>query len=96
MSDVPCSTCLGSRLRDDAASYRFEGNTIGDLCDDLAGRIEVPVFESVRMLGRECETAGTFLAIRNMLIADGADGRRIGPSSPRTSLATPRYLRRCG
>ena len=29
VSDVPCSTCNGSRLRDDAAACRFQGHTIG-------------------------------------------------------------------
>ncbi len=63
--------------------------TIGELCADLAGRIELPVWEPVTLLGRQCETAGAFLAIRRMLAADGADADRIGPSSP----VAP-YLRR--
>jgi excinuclease ABC subunit A len=29
VSDVPCSACRGSRLRDDAAACRFQGHTIG-------------------------------------------------------------------
>ncbi len=63
--------------------------TVSELCLDLAGRVEVPVFEPVKMLGRECETAGAFLAIRNMLAANGADVRKLGPSSPMAP-----YLRR--
>ncbi len=65
------------------------GRNVGELCDDLARRIDVPVFEPLTVLGRECETAGAFLAIRNMLAADGADVRKLGPSS---SVAT--HLRR--
>ena len=32
VSDVPCTTCNGSRLKDYAAATRFQGHTIGDLC----------------------------------------------------------------
>ncbi len=32
VSDVPCSTCNGSRLRDYAAACKFMGHTIGELC----------------------------------------------------------------
>jgi excinuclease ABC subunit A len=31
VSDVACSHCLGSRLRDDAAACRFRGHTVGDV-----------------------------------------------------------------
>src|SRR5207245_5415384 len=33
VSEVPCSTCGGSRLRDDAAAWRFAGHTLGQLCN---------------------------------------------------------------
>ena len=32
VSDVPCSKCQGSRLRDDAAACRFLDHAIGDIC----------------------------------------------------------------
>ena len=32
VSDVPCSTCAGSRLKDYAAACRFQGHTIGAVC----------------------------------------------------------------
>jgi excinuclease ABC subunit A len=32
VSEVPCSTCAGSRLRADAAACRFQGHTLGELC----------------------------------------------------------------
>src|SRR5207248_2650048 len=32
VSEVPCATCGGSRLRDDAAAARFQDRTIGQLC----------------------------------------------------------------
>lgn len=31
VSEIPCSTCSGSRLRDDAAAVQFSGRTIGEL-----------------------------------------------------------------
>jgi excinuclease ABC subunit A len=33
VSDVPCTTCAGSRLKDYAAATRFQNHTIGDLCN---------------------------------------------------------------
>jgi len=32
VGEVPCSTCGGARLRADAASVRFEGKTLGEVC----------------------------------------------------------------
>jgi excinuclease ABC subunit A len=32
VNEVPCSTCGGSRLRDDATACRFAGYKLGDLC----------------------------------------------------------------
>jgi excinuclease ABC subunit A len=32
VSEVPCSTCGGTRLRDDAAACRFASHTLGQLC----------------------------------------------------------------
>ena len=38
VDEVECSTCGGSRLRDDAAAVRFRGRTIDELCRTAAGR----------------------------------------------------------
>jgi excinuclease ABC subunit A len=32
VNEVPCSACGGSRLREDAAAWRFAGRTLGELC----------------------------------------------------------------
>jgi excinuclease ABC subunit A len=32
VTEVPCQTCGGSRLRDDAAAFRFQDHTLGELC----------------------------------------------------------------
>src|SRR5438128_11057201 len=31
VGDVPCAACAGSRLRDDAAAWRFRGHTLGEM-----------------------------------------------------------------
>jgi len=33
IGEVPCSTCAGSRLRDDAAAVRMQGKTLKQMCD---------------------------------------------------------------
>ena len=33
VGEVPCSTCHGSRLRDDASAVRFHGKSIQDVCE---------------------------------------------------------------
>ena len=41
--EVPCMACGGSRLREDAAAMRFQGKTLGQLC-------ELPLDEALRFL----------------------------------------------
>jgi len=43
IDEVECATCSGSRLRDDAASVRFKGLTIDDLCRQPLGKLQKTV-----------------------------------------------------
>jgi excinuclease ABC subunit A len=58
VSEVACSTCHGSRLRDDAGAVRFQGLTLGALCDypledALRWFKELPLSEHQRELAGE-------------------------------------------
>lgn len=67
VSDVPCVTCHGSRLRDDAAACRFEGHTIGEVGAWPLGQA-LDFFKKLK-LGKEHEqVAGELLReVRNRL-----------------------------
>lgn len=67
VTEVPCGTCNGSRLRDDAAAVRFAGRTLGELAAmPLAETLRW--FEALRLSARERQIAGEVLReIRNRL-----------------------------
>jgi excinuclease ABC subunit A len=57
VSEVPCSACGGSRLRDDAAAVRFRGLTLGELGErPLAESLEL--FRGLKLPKREQQVAG--------------------------------------
>jgi hypothetical protein len=56
--------------------------TLRDLCQFLATRIEVPAIEPFTILGKPRQSAGAFLTIRTILAQAGADVSRLAPSSP--------------
>jgi excinuclease ABC subunit A len=67
VGEVACSTCGGSRLRSDAAAFRFQGHTIGALCSlPLAQSLEF--FEKLKLTAAQQKVAGELLReIRNRL-----------------------------
>ncbi len=67
VSEVPCSTCGGSRLRDDAAAMRFSGKTIGQV-GDLSLDETLAFFKNLTLSKTEQKVAGELLReIRNRL-----------------------------
>jgi len=60
VDEIACSTCDGSRLRDDAAAVRFRDRTIGDLTQLPLGRLHDTV-QSWRLDDRERKIAGELL-----------------------------------
>jgi excinuclease ABC subunit A len=60
VSEVPCSTCGGSRLRDDAAASRFAGRTIGQLCALPLGET-LTLFKELRLTKSQQQVAGEVL-----------------------------------
>ncbi len=57
-------------------------HSVCDICADVAGRIEVPVSESVTILGRPCETAGMYRMMKQLLMEAGGNTGGMAPSSP--------------
>ena len=60
VSEVPCSTCGGSRLRDDAASCRFSGRTLGELCASPLGQT-LAFFQQLKLTKSQQQVAGELL-----------------------------------
>ncbi|HEY1377952.1 MAG TPA: excinuclease ABC subunit UvrA, partial [Gemmataceae bacterium] len=60
VSEVPCSACGGSRLRDDAAAVRFAGLTIGQMCDLPVGQ-SLALFVGLKLTKQQLQVAGELL-----------------------------------
>jgi excinuclease ABC subunit A len=60
VSEVPCSTCGGSRLRDDAAAVRFADHRIGALCDLPLGQT-LRLFDELKLSKTQRQVAGEVL-----------------------------------
>ena len=57
VGEVACSTCDGSRLRDDASAVRFRGKSIGQLCQLSLGELGGEI-EAWKLTSREQKIAG--------------------------------------
>jgi excinuclease ABC subunit A len=67
VDEVECSTCGGSRLRDDASAVRFRGQTMDEVCRTPLGQL-VERFESWKPTATEKKIAGELVReIRNRL-----------------------------
>ncbi|MBS0210516.1 MAG: excinuclease ABC subunit UvrA, partial [Planctomycetes bacterium] len=60
VDEVECSTCAGSRLRDDAGAVRFRDRTIDDLCRMSLGTL-LDVVKGLRLSAAERKVAGELL-----------------------------------
>lgn len=67
VDEVECSSCDGSRLRDDSSAARFRDQTIGDLCRMPLGQLQKLV-DSWKFQAREKKIAGEIIReIKNRL-----------------------------
>lgn len=64
-----------------------KSRTLRGVCEFIAARATVPVFEAVRVFGAEDRKAGVFLALKELLRARGVDVDDLRPSSPLTDHA---------
>ncbi len=67
ITEIPCATCHGGRIRPDAAAVRMGGMTIGAVCDQPLGAT-AKFFDTLRLDARQKRIAGELLLeIRNRL-----------------------------
>jgi excinuclease ABC subunit A len=96
VSDVPCSTCLGSRLRDYAAACRFQEHTIGDLCG-WPLRQTYAFFKGLDLTKEQQQIAGEVLReIKNrvqFLVDVGLDYVTLSRSTPTLSGGESQRIR---
>jgi hypothetical protein len=62
-------------------SLDWSGGTLRDLCEFVAARAEVPVIESLTVLGATDRKAGAFVVLKRLLASRGVDVTGIAPST---------------
>jgi excinuclease ABC subunit A len=96
VSDVPCVTCGGSRLRDDAAACRFMGHTIGEICGWPLQRT-LAFFKQMKLTRSQQQVAGELLReMRNrlqFLVEVGLDYLTLGRPAPTLSGGESQRIR---
>jgi excinuclease ABC subunit A len=60
VSEIACSTCHGSRLRDDAAAVRFMDHTLGSVCNVPLGQA-LPLIRGLKLAAAQKQVAGEVL-----------------------------------
>src|SRR5262249_48151165 len=96
VGDVPCATCRGSRLRDDAAASRFQAHNIGDIGHWPLART-LDFFKKLKLTKEQQKVAGELLReIRNrlqFLVDVGLDYVTLGRSTPTLSGGESQRIR---
>jgi excinuclease ABC subunit A len=96
VNEVPCSTCGGSRLRDDAAACRFMDLTLGQLCGLPLGQT-LPLFKDLKPSKTQQQVAGEVLReITNrlqFLVDVGLDYLTLGRQAPTLSGGESQRIR---
>lgn len=60
VGDIPCSSCDGSRIRDDAANMQFQGKTLQQLCETPLDQA-LKFLKRIRLKGDDRRVAGDLL-----------------------------------
>jgi excinuclease ABC subunit A len=96
VSEVPCPTCSGSRLRDDAAACRFLDRTLGQLCSLPLGEA-LGQFKGLKLTKQQQQVAGELLReITNrlqFLVDVGLDYLTLGRPAPTLSGGESQRIR---
>jgi excinuclease ABC subunit A len=96
VSEVPCSTCKGSRLRDDAAACRVQGLTLGELCHKPLDET-LKLFKNLKLPKEQQQVAGDVLReIDNrlqFLVDVGLDYLSLARSTPTLSGGESQRIR---
>ncbi|HYV34564.1 MAG TPA: excinuclease ABC subunit UvrA, partial [Gemmataceae bacterium] len=96
VSEVPCATCHGSRLRDDAAACRFQNRTLGDVCQ-LPLQETLDLFKGLKLAKDQQQVAGDLLreiSSRLQFLVDvGLDYLSLGRPTPTLSGGESQRIR---
>ena len=96
IDEVPCSTCGGSRLRDDASAVRLRKRTIDEVCQTPLGTL-VQDFSTWKPAGSERKIAGEIIReVRNrlqFLVDVGLEYLTLGRPAPTLSGGEAQRIR---
>ena len=96
VDEVPCSTCGGSRLRDDASAVKLRKKTIDEVCQTPLGTL-VQEFNSWKPAGSERKIAGEIIReVRNrlqFLVDVGLEYLTLGRPAPTLSGGEAQRIR---
>ena len=96
VDEVPCATCMGARLRDDASAVRFRDFTIDQVCHWPLGRT-LEFFQGLTPSGDEQHIAGDLIReVRDrlaFLVGVGLDYLTLGRGTPTLSGGESQRIR---
>ena len=96
IGEVECSTCTGSRLRDDASAMKLRGHTVGDLCQFPLGELQA-IVNKWKFTAREKKIAGELVReIKNrtqFLVDVGLEYLALSRSAPTLSAGEAQRIR---
>jgi excinuclease ABC subunit A len=96
VDEVECSTCGGSRLRDDAGAMRFRGRTMDEICRAPLGEL-FEQFNGWKLTATERKVAGELVReVRNrlqFLVDVGLEYLTLGRSAPTLSGGEAQRIR---
>ncbi len=96
VDQVACTACGGSRLRDDAAAYRFDGKTIGEVSQLPLGET-LELFKKLKLTKAQQQVAGELLReIKNrlqFLVDVGLEYLTLGRQAPTLSGGESQRIR---
>ena len=99
VGDIPCSTCDGARIRDDAANIRFQGKTLQQVCETPLG-LALDVLKKIRLTGDDKRVAGDLLeearGRMSFLVEVGLDYLTLQRSLPTLSGGETQRIRLAG
>ncbi len=96
VDDVPCASCMGARIRDDAAAVRFEGHALDQINRMPLGQA-LAFFDGLEMTEERRHVAGDLIReIRerlSFLVEVGLDYLSLGRSTPTLSGGESQRIR---
>ena len=99
VGDVPCSSCDGSRLRDDSANMRFQKTTLQQVCEMPLDQM-LAFLKKIRLTGNDRKVAGGLLEEAtgrlSFLVEVGLENLTLSRSLPTLSGGETQRIRLAG